>query len=531
MPVGLGDHFEYASNSVDQGRLVKNGLVLSSIADVHGHAKGEHAAFACERPIAYTPQMLFAWFLAAVRRGHPRRLLVSDHINYITAQDAGAVDLFRRACARAAIGDAAAAALLAGVDEADAAAVGEGLRNGALCGIGIEADNDPRTPIDAPAMLDALNPDCVIRSVHFIAIDDPDRGKSWLWPFDNPEFSHVHDRLGAEETWERYVIALLHDLKTLRSDVVAHFYVPAKFGHWPSPDRLNDYEDRLVEVCSARGIAIELNTRPIYRAASSQQKTAYVAANRRLLAKAKVNGVAVAVGSDAHTSDDQARAFEIACELLVTCGIDQTFLPVKALPRIGMLTLGAANGASLAYAIERAGGAPIAVDTAQQFGGLDALIIPGVANVGFLADAIDRLCLRAPLLGLMQSRLPILGICAGFQILFEGTHEAPTAKCLGVFKGMVRSLRGPKTPHMGWNYVESLSSALTSGWAYFAHSYAPEPGISDARALTEYGGKFASVAGKDRILGVQFHPERSGAYGAALLRTFVDTAKMCGYAR
>jgi hypothetical protein len=78
---------------------------VAAIADVHGHAKGEHRAFAAECPIPYTPRMLFSWFYDAALRGWPRRMMVSGHINYVTATDADIVQTVRRALTQAFEGD------------------------------------------------------------------------------------------------------------------------------------------------------------------------------------------------------------------------------------------------------------------------------------------------------------------------------------------------------------------------------------------------------------------------------------------
>jgi imidazole glycerol phosphate synthase glutamine amidotransferase subunit len=191
-------------------------------------------------------------------------------------------------------------------------------------------------------------------------------------------------------------------------------------------------------------------------------------------------------------------------------------------PSVAILSLGAANRASLAIAIERAGGTPSFTDSAKPLANADAIVFPGVANFGYVARALDNAELREPLLRAIASGTPFLGICVGFQMLFEGSDETPGARGLGVFAGSVRALAGPKNPHMGWNTVELMSSDTTvDGWAYFAHSFAVPIGIREAVATTTYGTSFTSVARSGNVSGVQFHPERSGRYGADALRTFV----------
>jgi HisJ family histidinol phosphate phosphatase len=301
-------------------------MFVAELPDTHGHAKGEHRAFALERPIPYTPRMLFLWFYQAARHGFPRRLLVCDHVNYLTPACPTAVATARRALELARGGDVEAAAKLAGVTLAQATVVSQALRDGMRFSIGVETDNDPRLLPETPGIVEAMRPDWIVRSVHFIPIRT-ESGASWQWPFDNPEFAHVYERVGTEATWELYTATLFGDLAGKPADVVAHFYVPAKFGHWPKQSILERYEDRLLEICRRREIAVELNTRPLYRETSPAQTNAYLAANQRLLCKAKAQRVRVALGSDAHAPADQGGAFETARELLDCAKIGEVAFP------------------------------------------------------------------------------------------------------------------------------------------------------------------------------------------------------------
>ena len=191
-------------------------------------------------------------------------------------------------------------------------------------------------------------------------------------------------------------------------------------------------------------------------------------------------------------------------------------------PSIGILALGAWNRRSVISALERAGAGAAIVDERASLERLDGLVLPGVANVGFLARELDARGLREDLRGALVAGLPALGICAGYQLLFEGSDEAPGVRGLGAIRGVVRRLRGPKTQHIGWNRVLPVGRGdVDEGWAYFAHAYAPESAVEGALATTVYGGRFTSVVRANNVRGVQFHPERSGAYGARLLRAFV----------
>lgn len=197
-------------------------------------------------------------------------------------------------------------------------------------------------------------------------------------------------------------------------------------------------------------------------------------------------------------------------------------------PRIGILTLGAANRASIACALERAGARPEFVEAAQGLREVDAIVFPGVAHFGFVAAELDNRELREPLLTAISAGVPYLGICVGFQMLFEGSDEAPDARGLGIFRDVVQRVCGPKSPHVGWNTVEPRDplSKEFGGWAYFAHEFAPPADTANAIATTTYGNAFASASEAGAIRGVQFHPERSGAFGERLLARFVQNARM-----
>jgi len=303
---------------------------IAALPDIHGHAKGEHKPFAEERPIPYTARMLFLWFFHACRRGAPRFMMVADHINYLTFEDPAATNLVRRALKLAQAGDLYGAAETAGVELHHAATVSEGLRRGMRCSIGAEVDNDPRNRPDAQNIVDAMRPDGMIRAVHFIPITHPQHGENWMWAFDNAEFKELFDVVGTERTWEIYVATLLEALEKLPGHIVGHFYGPAKFGHWPDDAKLEEYEDRLVAACAERGLAIEINSRFFYRyfPGDGAQRDTYRAVNLRLLRKAKAAGVAIAVGSGAHSPKDQSGAFEAVLALLDEAEINEIAFPI-----------------------------------------------------------------------------------------------------------------------------------------------------------------------------------------------------------
>lgn len=302
---------------------------LYAIPDTHGHAKGEHKSYAEERPLPLTARMLFLWFYHACRRGYPRYMMVADHMNYLTFEDPAAVNLVRRALKLAQAGDLYGAAETASVDVAHAAVVGEGLRRGMRFSIGSEVDNDPRSRPDAQNIVDAMRPDAMIRSVHFVQITHPVHGEGWFWPFDNPEFASVHEIVGTEQLWERYIAAVLDAIERLPGHILGHFYVPAVLGQWPDQAKLEEYEDKVLDALAQRGMAVEFNTRFLYRDHPEDEKRRYLEANTRLLRKAKERGVGIAVGSDAHSPRDQGRGFETVLEVLDQLDINEIVFPIS----------------------------------------------------------------------------------------------------------------------------------------------------------------------------------------------------------
>jgi HisJ family histidinol phosphate phosphatase len=273
--------------------------------------------------------MLFLWFYHACKRGSPRFLMVSDHINYLTFEDPGAVHTVRRALKLAEAGDLYGAAETAGVDVAHAAVVSQGLRRGMRFSIGAEVDNDPRARPDAQNIVDAMRPDGMIRSVHFLTVQHPEKGPDYQWAFDNPEFRDLYDAVGTERVWELYTAKLLDDIEKLPGNIVGHFYVPANFGHWPEPAKLEKYEDQLLDACAARGMAIEINTRYLYRDNPPELKEKYRQAIRRLVRKAKAKNVGLAIGADAHSPKDQGSGFAEVLQILDDANVNEIVFPVN----------------------------------------------------------------------------------------------------------------------------------------------------------------------------------------------------------
>jgi glutamine amidotransferase len=199
-------------------------------------------------------------------------------------------------------------------------------------------------------------------------------------------------------------------------------------------------------------------------------------------------------------------------------------------PRVAVVDYGASNLVSIAQALTTVGAEPILIRDAEALRGTDGLIVPGV---GAAAPAMERLRRRGlvdPIRRWIADDRPLLGICLGLQLLLDGSDE-DGAETLGVVPGRTVLLEdAPTLPHIGWNQVElRRSHPLFDGIAdgadmYFVHSYVASIGPAAADTLvaeTHHGQAFASAIARGALLGVQFHPERSGRDGLRLLANFV----------
>jgi glutamine amidotransferase len=157
----------------------------------------------------------------------------------------------------------------------------------------------------------------------------------------------------------------------------------------------------------------------------------------------------------------------------------------------------------------------------------EAVVLPGVGSFGPCMEALQRTGLDDAARAAVDAGKPFLGICVGMQLLYDGSEEAPGRKGLGLLPGTVRALpQGVKRPQMQWNVLEVVrSSPLLAGlpddpWVYFVHSYAPDD-TEHVTAVCDYGGKVVAAVERDNLMAVQFHPEKSGQVGLALLANFV----------
>ena len=193
---------------------------------------------------------------------------------------------------------------------------------------------------------------------------------------------------------------------------------------------------------------------------------------------------------------------------------------------IAVLDYGAGNMRSVQNGLDAVGCEYTVVSDARGVREADKIILPGVGHFGQMMRALDELKLRQPLLDQIAQGVSFLGICLGLQALFEASEEAPDAQGLGIFPGIVRRFPAhARVPHMGWDEVEWRGAPVLregpddSAFFYFAHSFYAPVGEYTAGVCT-YEEPYTAVLEQGNVFGVQFHPEKSGADGLALLGRF-----------
>ncbi len=197
--------------------------------------------------------------------------------------------------------------------------------------------------------------------------------------------------------------------------------------------------------------------------------------------------------------------------------------------KLGVLDYGAGNLRSVLNAFEAIGAHANLVTKPEDFENIDVLVFPGQGAFGDSVRILKETGLWEPLRTWLKAEKPYLGICLGYQLLFESSEECPGVEGLCVAKGLVRKFSpdsGLKIPHMGWNVAQWApeQSAVWSGlpnptYVYFVHSYYPD--VQDeslALCRTDYGVSFISGIAKKNLVAVQYHPEKSQEAGLTLLR-------------
>lgn len=191
---------------------------------------------------------------------------------------------------------------------------------------------------------------------------------------------------------------------------------------------------------------------------------------------------------------------------------------------------GAGNLRSLRAAFERTGAEVAVTDRPEEVAAAPFVVIPGVGQAAAAMEGLRDRGLVDAIMAAVRGGAHLFGVCVGMQLLFARSEEGDTAG-LGLLPGSATLLTGARRlPHMGWNDVEPKTehplAAAFPAPCYFAHSYAVQdaaPRCVLASTPVEDGG-FASLVGEGRVAGAQFHPERSGAAGAAFLHAVVKWA-------
>jgi glutamine amidotransferase len=199
---------------------------------------------------------------------------------------------------------------------------------------------------------------------------------------------------------------------------------------------------------------------------------------------------------------------------------------------IAVLDYGIGNLRSAEKALQHLGADASLVDDPEVAAAADAVVLPGVGAFGRCAEALRSSGLDLAAHRAVERGIPFLGICVGFQLLYEGSEEDPAAEGLGILPGVVRRLPpGVKHPQMQWNQLDPVPGAargLLAGvpeptWVYFVHSFAPEV-TAETSSTCQYGGTVTASAERGPVWGTQFHPEKSGAVGLGILTNFVAAA-------
>ena len=195
---------------------------------------------------------------------------------------------------------------------------------------------------------------------------------------------------------------------------------------------------------------------------------------------------------------------------------------------IAIFDYGAGNLRSVENTLAEIGSAYTLVRDADGLQRASKIILPGVGHFGQIMRALDEMEVRETFVERIGAGVPFLGICLGLQALFESSEEAPEMRGLGIYQGTVKRFPlDARVPHMGWNELELqgdsrlLKSIGPHPYVYFAHSYYV-PETAQTVAACTYAARYTAAFESGNVFGVQFHPEKSGPLGLAIMRNFVN---------
>ena len=205
--------------------------------------------------------------------------------------------------------------------------------------------------------------------------------------------------------------------------------------------------------------------------------------------------------------------------------------------RVGIISYGTGNLASLADAFGSIGATCTLVNTASDLAGSDALVLPGVGHFRHAMNFLRSSGLLQPTMDRINGGIPTLGICLGFQLLSMSSEEGDGDRGLGILPFPIARIRPQmphlhKVPHLGWNAIHHTfgSSRLLNGIPsedqvfYYANAYAAKwtKDLAQPLATFSHGEEFIALIEQDSVFGVQFHPEKSRAQGLRLLKNFLE---------
>lgn len=193
---------------------------------------------------------------------------------------------------------------------------------------------------------------------------------------------------------------------------------------------------------------------------------------------------------------------------------------------IAIIDYDTGNLRSVCNALDRIGAEYVLTDDPAVIAQADRVLLPGVGEASSAMQKLQERGLCEVIKGL---KVPVLGICIGMQLMCRHSEEG-NVDCLGIFDSQVQKFeadpsQGVKVPHMGWNSISDLGTELFDGLAegefvYFVHSFAADV-CEDTIAVSENGRRFSAALHKDNFYGAQFHPEKSGDVGEAILKNFM----------
>ncbi len=203
---------------------------------------------------------------------------------------------------------------------------------------------------------------------------------------------------------------------------------------------------------------------------------------------------------------------------------------------VAVVDYDAGNTLSVTRALEKVGARVELTPDPDRVLAADAVVLPGVGAFGDCVRKLRERGMDEACMEVYRSGKPFLGVCVALQVFFEGSEESPGAEGLSIFPGKVVRFEGNglKVPHMGWNELavsrpHSVLDGLSGEDFYFVHSYYPEPAEpSDLLGESDYGVRFCAAAGRENLVAVQFHPEKSSRAGLQLYENFLRWARAEG---